>query len=307
MTTFSTGCHIKDKMSDNQNLPYVQINEENVPQFEIGWTNYSVFPDLTTIIPHRHDYQTIIWTKSGTGQHLIDGHVIQLIPNTFCMIAKGQVHQFIAVDTHFALTSVRFNDAFLPESTFGQIWSYRATLFNNPSPHNQTLPAPTGETVEIESVLQLMEAEYYRTKSFRQDDGLRFLLQYLLVRIARLQQESLRDLSNVDATAYDLYQNFVTLLENQFHEQHSVEYYADSINLSVTNLSNLTKRILGKSAKQVILDRINLEAKRLLQFSALSVKEIAFALGYSSPYQFSHAFKNYNQTSPNNYRKQVKK
>lgn len=294
-------------MSDNQKLPYIQLHEPNIPQFEISWTNYSVMPDLKTITPHRHNYQTIIWTKSGTGQHLIDGQVIQLIPNTFCMIAKGQVHQFIDVDTHFALTSIRFNDAFLPERTFGQTWSYRATLFNNPSTHNQTLPVPTDEIVEVESLLQLMEAEYHRTESFRQDDGLRFLLQFFLLRIARLQQRSACELSNVNVGDYDLYQNFVTLLENQFHEQHSVEYYADAINLSVSNLSNLTKRILGKSAKQVILDRINLEAKRLLQFSARSVKEIAFALGYGSPYQFSHAFKNYNHSAPSEYRKQSRK
>ena len=294
-------------MSDGKALPYVQLGEQNVPQFEIGMTNYSVFPDLATITPHRHDYQTIIWTKSGTGQHVIDGQVIQLIPNTFCMIAKGQVHQFIEIDRHFSLTSVRFNDAFLPERTFGQLWSYRATLFNTPSTHNQTLPVPTNEIAEIESVLQLMEVENNRTKSFRQDDGLRFLLQFLLLRIARLQQSSACELANVDVADYDLYQNFVTLLEKQFHEQHSVDYYADAVNLSISRLSRLTKRILGKSAKQVILDRINLEAKRLLQFSDLSVKQIAFALGFNNPYHFSRAFKNYTKSSPNDYRVQNKK
>ena len=294
-------------MSDNQKLPYVQINEENVPQFEIGWTNYLAMPDLATITPHRHDYQTIIWTQSGTGQHLVDGQMIQLNPNTFCMIAKGQVHQFVEIDPNFALTSIRFNDAFLPERTFGQTWSYRATLFNNPISYNQTLSVPTNEIAEMESVLQLMKTEHKRTESFQQGDSLRLLLQFLLLRIARLQQESICVLSNVDDAEYDVYQNFVTVLEKQFHEQHSVDYYTDVINVSASNLSKLTKRILGKSAKQVILDRINLEAKRFLQFSDLPVKEIAFTLGYNSPYQFSHAFKNYNQTSPSEYRKQIKK
>ncbi len=294
-------------MSDKQELPYIQLFEQGTPEFEIGSTDYSIFPDLTTMTPHRHEHQTIIWTKSGTGKHLIDGQVIQLVPNTFCIIAKGQVHQFSEIDQHFKLQSVRFNDAFLPEATFGQIWSYRATLFNNPISYNQTLSVPTNEITEIESVLQLMEIEFNRTKSFRQDDSLRLLLQFLLLRISRLQQESICELSNVDDTEYDLYQNFVTMLENQFHEQHSVNYYADAINFSASKLSELTKRILGKSAKQVILDRINLEGKRLLQFSDLSIKEIAFTLGYGSPYQFSHAFKNYNHSSPSEYRKQNKK
>ena len=294
-------------MMANQKLPYIQLNQDVVPQFEISSTHYAVMPDMATIKPHRHNYQTIIWTESGTGQHLIDGQAIQLVPNTFCMIAKGQVHQFVAVDKQFALTSIRFNDAFLPESTFGQIWSYRGTLFNNPSPHNQTLPIPKDEIAEFKSLLQLMKTEYDRTKSFRQDDGLRFLLQFLLLRISRLQQKSACEISNVNEPDYDVYQNFVTLLENQFNEQHSVDYYADAINLSASKLSELTKQILGKSAKQVILDRINLEAKRLLQFTNSSVKEIAYALGYGTPYHFSRAFKNYNTLSPNEYRKQIKK
>ena len=99
------------------------------------------------------------------------------------MIAKGQVHQFVTINTDFELNSIRFNDAFLPETTFGQIWSYRATLFNNPSPHNQTLAVSSDEIPEIESVLRLMEIEYDRTKSLRQNDGLRFLLQFLLLYI----------------------------------------------------------------------------------------------------------------------------
>lgn len=264
-------------------------------------------PDLATIEPHRHDYQTIIWTQSGTGQHLVDGHDIQLTPNSFCMIARGQVHQFIDADTHFALTAIRFNDAFLPETAFGQAWSYRASLFNNQGLLQRALSAPSDEVNEIESLLVLMKAEYDRTTAFRKDDGLLFLLQFLLLRIARLQQRSAFELSAVSVADYALYRVFVTSLENQFAEQHSVQYYADVINSSASKLSELTNQVLGISAKEVILDRISLEAKRLLQFSDLSVKEIAFALGYDNPHHFSRAFKNRTELSPNEYRNQNKK
>ena len=218
------------------------------------------------------------------------------------MIAKGQVHRFIDVDTHFALTSIRFNDAFLPETTFGQKWSYRAALFNNPPPLQRALSAPTQESNEIESLLELMKAEYDRAFEFRKDDGLRFLLQFLLVRIARLQQQNAYELSTVDVADYRLFRIFVTSLEKQFAEQHSVQYYAEAVNSSVGKLSELAKQVLGKSAKEVILDRILLEAKRLLLFSDLSVKEISFAVGFDNPHHFSRAFKNRTDTSPSEFR-----
>ena len=48
-----------------------------------------------------------------------------------------------------------------------------------------------------------------------------------------------------------------------------------------------------------------LEAKRYLQFTSLSVKEITFALGYESPFYFSQAFKNSTGLSPSAYKEQL--
>ena len=289
-------------MSDNRKPAIPQSSEDYVPRFSIGKTNSSTMPDVATIKPHRHDHQTIIWTHSGTSLHLVDGHAIELIPGSFCMVAKGQVHQFVEVDADFAVTAVRFNDGFLPEAMFGQTWSYRAALFNNQGALQQALAAPTDEIPEIESLLQLMLTEHERAEAFRKDDGLRALLQFLLLRVARLQQESDFERSTVNGADYTLYRDFVTTLENQFAKQHFVQFYADAMNTSAGKLSEVTKQVLGKPVKEAILDRIYLEAKRLLQFSDLSIKEIAFALGYDTPHHFSRAFKNRVEASPNEYR-----
>jgi len=44
--------------------------------------------------PHRHDYHELIWTRRGAGQHLIDGVVSAVEPNTVTLIGRGQVHVF---------------------------------------------------------------------------------------------------------------------------------------------------------------------------------------------------------------------
>ncbi|WP_409079948.1 helix-turn-helix domain-containing protein [Sphingobacterium sp. UME9] len=46
------------------------------------------------------------------------------------------------------------------------------------------------------------------------------------------------------------------------------------------------------------------EAKRLLQFSAITVKEIAYSFNFNSAEQFSHFFKKNTKLSPLNYRNQ---
>ena len=294
-------------MSDNRSLPYIKLPGHDDPQFIISETSSATMPDLATIEPHRHDYQTVIWTQSGTGEHLVDGQVVQLTPSSFCMIARGQIHQFIGADTDFSLTAIRFNDAFLPETTRGQVWSYRAELFNNQASLRRALSASTDEIDEIESLLVLMKAEYRRTNMLRRDDALRSLLQFLLLKIARLQQRQAGEMATVSVADYGLYRAFVSVLEDHFAEQHSVQYYAESMNSASSKLSELTKKVLGKTAKEVIQDRITLEAKRLLRFSNLSVKEIAFALGYDTPDHFSRAFKRRTKVPPNEYRKHNEK
>ncbi|MCI0609070.1 MAG: helix-turn-helix transcriptional regulator, partial [Anaerolineae bacterium] len=91
----------------------------------------------------------------------------------------------------------------------------------------------------------------------------------------------------------------------RFKNEHQVNDYATLLHLSSRQLSDVTKHIIGKTAKQIIADRLTLEAKRDLQFTPLSVKEIAFALGYDTPFYFSQAFKNSTGLSPSAYREQL--
>ena len=44
--------------------------------------------------PHRHDYHELIWTRDGSGEHLIDGEPSRVEPGTITLIGRGQVHVF---------------------------------------------------------------------------------------------------------------------------------------------------------------------------------------------------------------------
>jgi AraC-like DNA-binding protein len=57
---------------------------------------------------------------------------------------------------------------------------------------------------------------------------------------------------------------------------------------------------------EIIFDRIILEAKRLLYHSSKSIKEIATYLNYDDPSYFSRFFKTHVQSSPEEFRKQIR-
>ncbi len=56
-------------------------------------------------------------------------------------------------------------------------------------------------------------------------------------------------------------------------------------------LSRALTHVTGRATKELILDRVMLEAARLLRFTDLSVQEVAQRTGYADPLYFSRAFK----------------
>ena len=293
-------------MSTNRSIPYVDIHpNKKASLIKVTQVSLKTAPPLQEETPHRHNYQTIVWATAGQGKHIIDGQQIITPAHTLCLIARGQVHRFAEMTNDFAGYSIRFADDFLLDDFLNNTWNYKATLFNNLS-LNYPLAVPFDAAAEFNNVISMLLIEYENEEQFSRDNILRYLLQYLLTKIENLRRASLTYQKNrLTLADYELYQAFITHLEAEFQTEHHVNTYADRLTLTSRQLSDITKRIVGKTAKQIIVDRLMLEAKRYLQFTPLSVKEIAFALGYESPFYFSQAFKNSTDLSPSAYREQL--
>ena len=95
---------------------------------------------------------------------------------------------------------------------------------------------------------------------------------------------------------------FRDLLETNYTNLKSVSDYAQLIFISEKRLGQATTKVLGKSPKEVINDRILLEAKRLLVHTNLSIKEIGQELGFEDPAYFVRYFKKNTKTSPVEFR-----
>lgn len=82
----------------------------------------------------------------------------------------------------------------------------------------------------------------------------------------------------------------------------SVQYIADTLNISVSYLSGLLKALTGQSTQQHIHDKLIEKAKEKLSTTDLSVSEIAYELGFEHPQSFSKLFKTKTQLSPLEFR-----
>lgn len=82
----------------------------------------------------------------------------------------------------------------------------------------------------------------------------------------------------------------------------TVQYIADSLNISPNYLSGLLKTLTGQSTQQHIHNKLIEKAKEKLSTTNLSVSEIAWELGFEHSQSFSKLFKSKTNLSPLEFR-----
>jgi AraC-like DNA-binding protein len=128
-------------------------------------------------------------------------------------------------------------------------------------------------------------------------------MKVLLIKIQNLKS-AVSTAAKVNAKEYHLFEKVIDLVEKEYQLKHEVGYYAGKMNIPTRKLAQICQLFSGKGAKELIDQRIMSESKRLLQFSSLTIKEIAASLNYSDQYQFSKFFKKHTGVSPVTFRQQ---
>lgn len=282
-----------------QTIPFVSLESEVGSNFHIRPLRPYVDPEELQEGPHRHSFQELLWVRDGSGRQRIDDDILEIQAGTFYLIAKGQVHYFIqGIDLKGYI--LRFSDDFLPDEITTAGWDYRMTLFSHFSFHQMLSPHP--EDIEAFQLVMDRMWDEIQADGFGKNHILRHLLSILLILLERSRLKLPQQHKTYDSNLH-IFQNFISLLENTFREEHSVDFYAKSVHLTPRQLSDIVKSCTGKTAKTLILERVILEARRHLQHTNSSVKEIAYALGFKDPSYFSKVFKLMTGDSPNNYKR----
>jgi AraC family transcriptional regulator, transcriptional activator of pobA len=240
--------------------------------------------------PHRHAYHELIWVREGSGRHLIDGEAVEFGPRTLTLIAKGQVHQFQRADDVTAVVA-RFEDDWLAVS--------RRWLFSGQA--CTALRVPEADATPFDALLEALRVEMERPAGPESAELRRHLLSAALLWAQRWREGQLEQ-GGASRTDLHLYQRFQELLERDFTVRHEARHYAAELGVTSGTLSRMLTNLTGRTTKQLILDRVILEAVRLLRFSDLSIKEIAARLGFGDQFAFSKAFKRQRGEAPLEFR-----
>ncbi|MCD9618805.1 helix-turn-helix domain-containing protein [Chryseobacterium gleum] len=160
------------------------------------------------------------------------------------------------------------------------------------------------ETALIKSLFQNIQDEL-EWKDSSAEEMIRTYVKQIIIRATRKwkKQNLDNDTLRIPGSELDIFRDFSRLLEIHFREKHNVADYAELLHMAPKTLTHKFKHLNLESPNQFIINRILLEAKRLLFYTDKPVKEIAYDLGYEDPAYFNRLFTNKTGNTPANFKK----
>ncbi len=160
------------------------------------------------------------------------------------------------------------------------------------------LPATEVDRIQLEFDQVVKEL---KVKDKMQLEMLRMLLKRVLIVCTRLFKTQ-KNLNIFAEAKVDLVREFSFLVEQHYRKAHTVADYASMLNKSPKTISNVFKKVTGKSPLSYVHERIMLEAKNLLVYSNLEISQVGYELGFNDVQGFSRFFKRYADLSPSGFK-----
>lgn len=249
--------------------------------------------------PHQHhNLHQFFYILKGGGTVLIDKIDYELNDNQIISIPPLTVHgfQFSPNTEGWVLT--------LPQQFLQNIISEIAFLIK---PISQTLIHNcTNEQMQSEFtyIFKSISEIHHGTQPMR-NFNLRSYTNLLIGKMAEMFPFAPELNQNIPAQKQNFVQEFQNKINENYKQRLSVTQYAKSLNITPTHLNRVCKSVLNISPSNLIDERSILEAKRLLSYTALSIAEISYELGFCDAAHFSKFFLNKTQQKPSAFRENI--
>jgi AraC-like DNA-binding protein len=232
-------------------------------------------------VPQRPDFHTLYVGLRGRGRLNVDFAPCPLGAGWLTVVARGRVQSFAperGADAWMLLFSPEFVAIGADPRQDDPL---RAPRLLWPSWPDPALPIAGDDRRELVALCAQLATEQARPLDAVQAALLAALLRAVLLRAERLAAGAVR--AAADPAPPAAVERFLTILERDHARTRNVAHYARAAGVSPRRLGELVGARLGRTAKQVIADRVVLEQKRLLAHTDISVKELADRTGFAEP------------------------
>ena len=248
---------------------------------------------------HRHSFFMFIWFKNE-GSHFVDFEEIDHPANSLFLVNKNQIHYFCEHVSNEGIL-YHFDEIFISRGRKEYRQKITFQLFNETGLSYLILNDQTRNILELLTTLLLSEI---KVNQYNQREMIFSHMQTLVLSVERLKYKQ-SGKSNKNDANQDLAMEFLKHIEANLDTVLTLAEYAAHLGISVKKLSTISNDYFLMAPSKFVAHRKLLEAKRLLSNVNLSIKEVAYGLGFSQPTYFTKYFKKYTGLTPKEFVKKI--
>ena len=232
--------------------------------------------------PRRLVSYFIVLIDSGSVTYQLDLQDITITDGGLLFAMPNQIFVPPAQTANLKYYKVLFDEntlALLPQ---------RFSFLVNPL-HSQTITLDGPARERVRKVFEILNQILYTDKHSADSE---ITLAYLNLLLSELNSAYFKNVPVATVnTNLSKFVAFKLMVETHLTEQPSINAIAGKLSLTPNSLYRLVKEHSGTSPKDFLTNRLMMEAQRKLRYSNLSVKELAYELGFNDPDYFSRLFK----------------
>ena len=257
-------------------------------------------PNDWRIRPHAHpDHMQVLLVKSGGGTIRMEDRILPIPAPGILVVPAGIVHQ------------IYFNpgtDGFVVTAALGCL---KAATIADPrlakaaqQPAAYPLEGTGVNIAAVQDTFEWLHREFIWSAPGRRTA---IMAQYMRILVVVLRLYVTHDDPGMAAPDrdYDLLVRYRALLEEHFRNERSLTFYAGEMAVTQARLNAACKARAGKTASDLLYERIIIEAKRYLVYTESSVAQVAHMTGFDDPAYFNRFFTQRVGLSPGAFRKQA--
>lgn len=232
--------------------------------------------------PRRLSSYFIVLIESGSITYKLDLQDITISDGDLLFAMPNQIFVPPAKTNNLKYFKVLFDEntlALLPQ---------RFSFLVNPL-NSQTITLDNAARERVRKVFEILNQIFDPGKHLTDSE---IILAYLNLLLSELNSAYFKnEPANILNANLSKFVEFKLMVETHLTEQPSINTIAEKLALTTNSLYRLVKEYSGTSPKDFFTNRLMIEAQRKLRYSNLSVKELAYELGFNDPDYFSRLFK----------------
>jgi len=264
----------KSKSSQNDKLKIkINSNDNPYPSTEI---------QQKLLQPRRLTSYFIVLIDSGSITYKLDLQDITITDGDLLFAMPNQI--FVPPDKP---DNLKYFKVLFDEDTLALL-PQRFSFLVNPL-NSQTITLDKTARERVRKVFEILNQLLHAGEDLADSEIIFAYMNLLLseLNIAYFKNETVEIVN----TNLSKFVEFKLMVETHLTEQPSINTIAEKLALTTNSLYRLVKEYSGTSPKDFFTNRLMIEAQRKLRYSNLSVKELAYELGFNDPDYFSRLFK----------------